>query len=157
MTGGMSCLEHCSIRASGDLLGSAIKPAFKEVRMIFVGVDWAEDHHDVCLLDKQGVGLGKRRVPEGMEGSRQLQVLIAEHAQDPEQVVIGIESARCSPPATSSMRSTRWRSTAIGIVTPPPEPSRTLATPSCSPIWSAPIATTTVRWPVTPSRLRRSR
>ena len=94
MTGGMSCLEHCSIRASGDLLGSAIKPAFKEVRMIFVGVDWAEDHHDVCLLDKQGVGLGKRRVPEGMEGSRQLQVLIAEHAQDPEQVVIGIETDR---------------------------------------------------------------
>ena len=62
--------------------------------MIFVGVDWAEDHHDVCLLDEQGANLGKRRVPEGLDGSRQLQELIAEHTEGPEQVVIGIETDR---------------------------------------------------------------
>jgi hypothetical protein len=27
--------------------------------MIFVGVDWAEVHHDVHLADEEGVGLGK--------------------------------------------------------------------------------------------------
>jgi transposase len=62
--------------------------------MVFVGIDWAEEHHDVCLLDEQGASLGKRRVPEGLEGSRQLQELIAEHAQDPQQVVVGIETDR---------------------------------------------------------------
>ena len=30
--------------------------------MIFVGVDWAEDHHDVCVMDLEGTVLGKRPV-----------------------------------------------------------------------------------------------
>lgn len=29
--------------------------------MIFVGVDWAEAHHDVCVLDQAGAVLGRRR------------------------------------------------------------------------------------------------
>src|SRR5437879_13874679 len=94
MTGGMSCLEHFLLGRQGTFFGSAIKPVCKEVRMIFVGVDWAEDHHDVCLLDEQGANLGKRRVPEGLDGSRQLQELIAEHTEGSEQVVIGIETDR---------------------------------------------------------------
>jgi transposase len=62
--------------------------------MIFVGVDWAEDHHDVCLEDEPGATLGKRRLPEGLAGARQLHELIAEHADQPQQVVIGIETDR---------------------------------------------------------------
>jgi transposase len=62
--------------------------------MIFVGIDWAEEHHDACLLEEQGGALGKRRVPESLEGARQLVEMIAEHAQDPQQVVIGIETDR---------------------------------------------------------------
>ena len=31
--------------------------------MIFVGVDWAEAHHDVCLIDESGVTLGKAPCP----------------------------------------------------------------------------------------------
>ena len=30
--------------------------------MVFLGIDWAEAHHDVCLFDEQGKVLGKRRV-----------------------------------------------------------------------------------------------
>jgi len=125
--------------------------------MIFVGVDWAEDHHDVCLLDEQGANLGKRRVPEGLDGSRQLQELIAEHTEGPEQVVIGIETDRGL--LVRSLLAAGYQLYAINplAVTPPREPSRTLATPSCWPTWSAPIATTTVRSPVTPSWPRRSR
>ena len=37
--------------------------------MIFVGIDWAEVHHDVCLVDEAGQVLAKRRVAEGLEGS----------------------------------------------------------------------------------------
>jgi transposase len=62
--------------------------------MVFVGVDWAESHHDVCLLDEQGKVLGKRRVPEGLEGVRRLHELVSEHAEEPEQVVVGIETDR---------------------------------------------------------------
>jgi len=64
------------------------------MRMVFVGVDWAETHHDVCLLDEQGKVLGKRRIPEGLEGVSRLHELVAEHAEEPAQVVVGIETDR---------------------------------------------------------------
>ena len=38
--------------------------------MIFVGDDWAEAHHDVCVLDEQGARLAKQRLPEGLVASR---------------------------------------------------------------------------------------
>jgi len=62
--------------------------------MIFVGDDWSEDHHDVCLMDQAGKRLASRRLPEGLTGIRQLHELIAEHAEEPDQVVIGIETDR---------------------------------------------------------------
>jgi transposase len=62
--------------------------------MIFVGDDWSEDHHDVCLMDQAGKRLVSRRLPEGLTGIRQLHELVAEHAEEPDQVVIGIETDR---------------------------------------------------------------
>jgi transposase len=64
------------------------------MRMVFLGIDWAEAHHDVCLLDEQGQVLGKRRVLDGLEGVRRLHELVAKHAEEPEQVVVGIEIDR---------------------------------------------------------------
>ncbi len=62
--------------------------------MLFVGDDWAEDHHDVYLMSDTGGRLASRRLPEGLAGIGRLHELIAEHAQDPAQVVIGIETDR---------------------------------------------------------------
>jgi Transposase len=62
--------------------------------MIFVGDDWAEDHHDVYLMDAAGQRLASRRLPEGLVGVRQLHELLGEHADEPDQVVIGIETDR---------------------------------------------------------------
>ena len=62
--------------------------------MLFVGDDWAEDHHDVYLMNDTGERVASRRLPEGLAGIRRLHELIAEHAQDPTQVVIGIETDR---------------------------------------------------------------
>lgn len=62
--------------------------------MIFVGDDWAEDHHDVHLMDGAGKRLASRRLPEGLTGIRQLHELIAEHAEQPDEVAIGIETDR---------------------------------------------------------------
>src|SRR3954452_393592 len=53
------------------------------VQMLFVGDDWAEDHHDVEIVDDQGVVLARRRLPEGLEGVSRLHALIA--AQMPSQ------------------------------------------------------------------------
>lgn len=72
--------------------------------MVFVGDDWAEDHHDVELVDDQGRRLARARLPEGLEGITRLHALIARHLPtepgdlDPgeaaAQVKIGIETDR---------------------------------------------------------------
>lgn len=59
--------------------------------MIFVGIDWAEAHHDVCVLDEQGGVLAKGRVTDDVEGLGRLHAIVAEHAEDPGEVVVGIE------------------------------------------------------------------
>jgi len=65
--------------------------------VLFVGDDWAEDHHDVEIEDADGQRLGKRRFPEGVTGLSGLHSLIADHLPedaDPAEVIIGIETDR---------------------------------------------------------------
>jgi transposase len=64
---------------------------------LFVGDDWAEDHHDVELMDEAGRVLAKARLPEGVAGIARLHALIGQQlGQDGEdaEVVIGIETDR---------------------------------------------------------------
>jgi hypothetical protein len=63
-------------------------------RMIFVGVDWAEAHHDVHVADEAGKRLAKARLPEGVDGIARFHELVGAHATDPAEVVIGIETDR---------------------------------------------------------------
>ena len=35
---------------------------------LFVGDDWAEDHHDVEVMNEAGKVLAKKRLPEGVAG-----------------------------------------------------------------------------------------
>ena len=64
---------------------------------VFVGDDWAEDHHDVEVMDERGKVLARGRLPEGVAGMARLHELIGRHlgpdAEDAE-VVIGIETDR---------------------------------------------------------------
>ena len=62
--------------------------------MIVVGVDWAERHHDVCVLADDGQLLATARVPAGIQGVARLHQLVADHAEDPVGVVVGIETDR---------------------------------------------------------------
>ena len=62
--------------------------------MIFVGVDWAEAHHDVHVADEEGHRLSKARLPEGVEGIARFHELVGAHVEDPSEVVIGIETDR---------------------------------------------------------------
>ena len=66
---------------------------------LFVGDDWAEDHHDVELMDTSGKRLAKARLPEGVAGIARLHAMVAEqlgeHAPDEQaEVVVGIETDR---------------------------------------------------------------
>lgn len=62
--------------------------------MIFVGIDWSESHHDVCVMDVDGRMLSTGRVPDGVEGVARLHELVAAHAEEPSQVAVGIEIDR---------------------------------------------------------------
>jgi len=61
---------------------------------IFVGVDWAEAHHDVCVMDESGMKLGRRRVPEGIDGVRQFHELVEPFIEETADVRVGIETDR---------------------------------------------------------------
>jgi transposase len=68
-----------------------------ELVRLFVGDDWAQDHHDVEVMSEAGRVLGKARLPEGAAGMARLHELIGAHlGDDPDaaQVVIGIETDR---------------------------------------------------------------
>ena len=64
---------------------------------LLVGDDWAQDHHDIEVMDEAGRVLGRRRVPEGVAGIGQLHELIGrflpEQGTDAE-VQVGIETDR---------------------------------------------------------------
>jgi hypothetical protein len=65
--------------------------------LLFIGDDWAEDHHDVEIQDEAGRKLAARRLPEGAAGIARLHELIAAHLGadgDPGQVVVAIETDR---------------------------------------------------------------
>jgi transposase len=89
--------------------------------VIFIGDDWAEDHHDVEIQDADGRRLARARLPEGLEGISRLHALVAEHAPaawaelTPEQaagrVVIGIETDR--GPWVSALRAAGYQVFAI--------------------------------------------
>jgi transposase len=64
------------------------------VSVIFVGNDWAQDHHDVYVMDEAGRKLAAKRFGEGIEGLRAFHALLGAHAEDPAQVRVGIETDR---------------------------------------------------------------
>ena len=62
--------------------------------MIFVGVDWAEAHNEVVVMGEDGTVLGRGRFSVGVGGLAQLHALVADHAEDPAEVIVGIEIDR---------------------------------------------------------------
>lgn len=65
--------------------------------MLFIGDDWAEDHHDVEVQDETGRKLATARLSEGVEGIAGLHELVAKHGGetlDPGEVVVSIETDR---------------------------------------------------------------
>ena len=78
---------------------------------LYVGDDWSEDHHDIQLMNEAGEQLAARRLPEGVKGVAALHELIAQHASDPGEVVVGIETER--GPWVSALLAAGYRVYAI--------------------------------------------
>ena len=123
--------------------------------ILYVGDDWSEDHHDIQLMNEAGEQLAARRLPEGVKGVAALHELIAQHASDPGEVVVGIETER--GPWVSALLAAGYRVYAIN----PRSASRyrdrhhvggaksDAGDAGCSPTWCAPTATTTALWQAT--------
>jgi transposase len=62
---------------------------------VFCGIDWAESHHDVALVDGEGTLIAKRRISDDAAGFAALLTLLAETgegADDP--IPVAIETSR---------------------------------------------------------------
>ena len=140
--------------------------------MLFVGDDWAEDHHDIEVVDDAGKLLIRRRLPEGLDGVTRLHTLIAEQMPDTwadlepgeatAMVKVGIETDRgpwvaalvaagyeVFPINPLSVARYRERHSTSGAKSDAP-------TRTCSPRSSGSIATTTGPSRVTPRTPRPS-
>ena len=80
---------------------------------LFAGDDWAEDHHDIEVMDAAGKVLARKRLPEGAAGMAQLHALVGqfvpEDDMDGTEVVIGSRptAARGRGPDRRRTRRTR--------------------------------------------------
>ena len=62
---------------------------------VYCGIDWAESHHDVALVDQGGQLLAKCRIGDDAAGYRLLLDLLADHGDTPEEPIpIAIETSR---------------------------------------------------------------
>src|SRR4051794_6145882 len=59
---------------------------------ITCGIDWAEGHHDVALLDEEGKVVARRRINTGATGFAEVLAVIAEHGGGPDVTPIAIET-----------------------------------------------------------------
>ena len=62
---------------------------------VYCGIDWAEDHHDIAVVDRDGRLLARRRISDDAAGLAQLLGLLAEHGDTPEAPIpVAIETPR---------------------------------------------------------------
>src|SRR5580692_10455881 len=117
---------------------------------LFVGDDWAEDHHDVEVMDEAGKVLAGKRLPEGAAGIAQLHALVGAHLGedgDGADVLVGIETDR--GPWVAALSAAGYEVFAVNPLQAAQyrkrhavsAPRATPVTRMCSPTWSARMPT----------------
>src|SRR4249919_2054737 len=62
---------------------------------VFCGIDWAEDHHDIAVVDEEGTLLARRRITDDAAGFTALLHLLADAGDSPELLIpVAIETSR---------------------------------------------------------------
>jgi transposase len=62
---------------------------------MFCGIDWAENHHDVAVVDDRGRLVAKRRISDDAAGLRLLLEVLSEHGDTAEEPIpVAIETSR---------------------------------------------------------------
>src|SRR6266542_4437316 len=113
---------------------------------LMVGLDWATQAHQVCVLDRQGRLLEQRRVEHRAEAIAAMidrlsgwPAVTRPRSLSPLRYLAGLWSKPWSSEAFMSSRSIQSNSTASAIATRWPERRMTGGTPSCWPIRSGRI------------------
>jgi transposase len=60
--------------------------------MWYVGLDWADQHHDIVILDEAGRQAGSRRVAHSREGLQELKDFLLSIVPEPEQLACIVET-----------------------------------------------------------------
>ena len=135
--------------------------------LLLVGDDWAEDHHDVELMDTAGRTLARARLGEGAAGMARLHALTGAHlgedAGEDAEVRVGIETDRglwvtalvVAGYQVFGVNPLQVAGTGNGTVCPGPKAIPVMRT--CWRTWSAPTPTSCARSPRTARARRRSR
>lgn len=117
------------------------------------GIDWADDHHDVAVIDAEGMVVARRRITDTAAGFSELLDLLAAHGDGEHQLIpTAIETSRgllvAALRATGrKVYATLWRRPATGTGMRSRARSLTTATPSSRP--SPPSLTTPAPAPTT--------
>ncbi|WP_126578417.1 IS110 family transposase [Tengunoibacter tsumagoiensis] len=61
--------------------------------MWYVGLDWADQHHDIVVLDEAGRRVGSRRVPHSQEGLEDLKLFLLNITPHLEEIVCVVETS----------------------------------------------------------------
>jgi transposase len=62
------------------------------MQQIYVGIDWADDHHDVCVIDDTACALDSFAIPHSYEGMEELEERLAKFTVARQNILIAIES-----------------------------------------------------------------
>ena len=62
---------------------------------IYCGIDWAEKHHDIAVVDEGGVLLARRRIADDLTGLTELLGVLAEHAGGDTFVPVDVATEVC--------------------------------------------------------------
>jgi transposase len=64
------------------------------VAAVACGIDWAQEHHDVALVDENGVVVASARVNDDAEGLSQVLALLAKHDPSGANLPVAIETSQ---------------------------------------------------------------
>ena len=62
--------------------------------MLYVGIDWADDHHGVCFTDDTAITLTQFQITHDTEGFTALHTHIAQHEAAAAAVLVALETTR---------------------------------------------------------------